>query len=373
MSARATNARNVFRRSLNPWLKPKPSGPINKNQPPKRKTGINTTLDRFHKLIVELNQKNAKLCELIENMERLQNQEISQEEEEIIYQNAKEEEKKILINDFHTSLQNHRRSLERRLAKLNEIEESLGIFRFDEPKPKPPKVEYPPVNPNIPSPRAHLRTNPRFDLANSISKTENDQLTEKALYLERLIIVQKMKLKLCHDHRELAKLSKELEKVETSDPNDPDFHATEPTSPRTNSGRNFKNPRARILRNSHENSANISCVCEEEESGDEAVSVDWVNANSETNNINDNGNNNNDNEENNEGEFDDDIDFDDFDFEEAEDQKLKDNIIVLKAAIEHEKKRIKQYKSKYYRFYEAAVKIQKVWRGYNYRLKNKTK
>ena len=247
MSARANSARNAFHRSLNPWLRPHPSGPINKNQQPKRKTGINTTLDRFHKLIVDLNQQNAKLIKIIDNMEKIKSQNSSPEEEEDVFdQKSKEEEKKRLIDEFNISLSSHRKSLEKRLKKLNEIEDSLAIFRFDEPQPQPPKVEFPPVHPNIPSPRAHLRTSPRFDLANSITKAENNQLTAKALYLERMIIVQKMKLKLCHDHRELSKLFKELSNVEFSNQNEStNFRTSEPLS---SSARSLKSPRTKMIK-----------------------------------------------------------------------------------------------------------------------------
>lgn len=366
MSARANTARNAFHRSLNPWLRPQPSGPINKNQQPKRKTGINTTLDRFHKMIVDLNQQNAKLIEVIENMEKIQGQNISAEEEDIVNKNTTEEEKKRLITEFQTSISNHRKSLEKRLKKLNEIEEDLGIFRFDDPQPQPPKVEFPPVNPNIPSPRAHLRTSPRFDLANSIAKAENDQLTAKALYLERMIVVQKMKLKLCHDHRELAKLAKELSNIQSSIQSDTasDFNKTQPSPPLSSSQRSLKSPRSKInknnLKNTEDNSnASSNPEPEEDDIDTEFVSVSWVNPNDE--------NANNDNQNNIDGNDDDDGDS----FEEIEDQKLKDSITILKAAIEHEKLRIKQYKSKFHPFYEAASKIQKVWRGYNYRLSMK--
>ena len=372
MSARANSARNAFHRSLNPWLRPQPSGPINKNQQPKRKTGINTTLDRFHKLIVDLNQQNAKLIETIVNMEKIQQQKYTSEEEDIQDQSKKEEEKQLLIKEFHTSISNHRKSLERRLKKLNEIEDSLSIFRFDEPQPQPPKVEYPPVNPNIPMPRAHLRTSPRFGLANSITKAENDQLTAKALYLERMIVVQKMKLKLYHDHRELAQLAqfaKELGEAESSIQGEStEFHATEPTTPRSSSGRNLKSPRTKILKNSLgslDNSSNVSSnlEVEEEEISNELNASE--NRKSEENEFNN---------EDNGYENSDDINNDDDDgetYEEIEDQKLKYSIHVLKAAIEHEKKRIKQYKSKYYGFNDAVCKIQKVWRGYNCRLEIK--
>ena len=60
--------------------------------------------------------------------------------------------------------------------------------------------------------------NDQLKIENNQLKAENDQLTAKALYLERMIVVQKMKLKLCHDHRTLDELKNELDVLQNEGP-----------------------------------------------------------------------------------------------------------------------------------------------------------
>ena len=43
---------------------------------------------------------------------------------------------------------------------------------------------------------------------------ENEKLREVALNQERLLLIQKMKLRLCHDHRDLSSLRKILDQLE---------------------------------------------------------------------------------------------------------------------------------------------------------------
>jgi hypothetical protein len=47
-------------------------------------------------------------------------------------------------------------------------------------------------------------------------------LIERALYLERLILIEKMRLRICHDHRDLADLRLRLEHIEAPDDDDCD-------------------------------------------------------------------------------------------------------------------------------------------------------
>ena len=237
-------------------------------------------MERFQNFIISMNKKNQVLYDMIDNLE---------------HNEIPQQIKNQMINEFQNVIKNHRRSLTRRLNRLTELEEEIKVFRFDEKQQQPPKIVYPPINKTIHSPRAGLKTSPRHELAKLNAKSENDHLTEKALYLERLIVIQKMKLKLCHDHRDLALLSNE-----------------------------FDIAKERIKNYSDKNH-------EEEEQDDNIF------------------------------ELDDDVD-----------QKLKTNIKNIKAAIEHEKKRIKAYESKFYNFYDAASKIQKVWLGYNCRRKLKS-
>lgn len=333
MSARSKTAKNTFRRSLNPWLRPLPCGPINKNQAPKRRTGINPTLENFQKMIVDLNKKNASLREMVENIEYLQQQnangkEENNEEEAIIDNN--ENERKQLISEFRNSVETHRKNLEKRLSRLDALKKQLSIFRFDKPEKKQPKHLYPNINPNIPSPRAHLRTCPRDDYAKNLAKAENDQLRAKTLYLERLLIVYKMKLKLFHDQRELSQLSKELSSLEfpSSSTTAHDFSCSQPVTPRAMSVR--KNPRSASMR-ANALSPRINNEINEEIPNEEEEFTDFL-----TEDI-------------------------------PNDDQLKENINALKTSIEREKERIKLLSSQFVEFYEAATKIQKVWRGYLFR------
>ena len=139
-----------------------------------------------------------------------------------------------LIKNFQRTFIEHTKTLQKRLDDLELLEKQALIFRpeseADEQRPiklpdsrvRPPKtgrrrIEWiPPPRYEKPKRRIFPPRSPdvSFDVVKlSLSKV-HERLTEKALYLERLILLQKLRLKICHDHRELSQLKDELEFIE---------------------------------------------------------------------------------------------------------------------------------------------------------------
>lgn len=273
--------------------------------------------NRLKNQVRELKNQNQYLSEFIQHFENSSND---------------LNERDNLIKDLQIVLIQHTSSLEKRLNRINDIEKQVKIFRsvsnedeeFDKLYPiklpddtcrtnsarnkrrrmdfaPPPKYQkpkrriFPP--PKIEKTQNLATTNPLIPLSNTANldsnqadfKKERDKLTQKTLYLDRLITIEKLKLKLCHDHRTLAELKNELD----------------------------------ILQSEHVN-LNYSKENEEE----------------------------NYNEFENNDENEDDL------------EQLKDSIELIKERIQEEKSRISFYESKYYPINDAAIDIQRMWRGF---------
>jgi hypothetical protein len=85
-------------------------------------------------------------------------------------------------------------------------------MRSTDPIPKYQKPKRRPLPPRLLHP-----VKPQLEILNT-----HRHLVDQALYLERMIQIQKLKLKLCHDHRDLSDLRLQFENVEKAIENDED-------------------------------------------------------------------------------------------------------------------------------------------------------
>lgn len=176
----------------------------------------------------------TKLHQIISDF-TIENQELSKYIEHLEGAAHKMEERMELMNIFENDLNNHTIELDNRLKELDVLENKNKIFR--PPTEKKPKE---PQSPRVghmyqgnldfrytkPSPRPfpphslmpHKRTDPVQ--ANLIS--EADRMTQIAIYNERRILILKMKLRLCHDHRDLSTLREKLEYLNADGDQDSD-------------------------------------------------------------------------------------------------------------------------------------------------------
>jgi hypothetical protein len=220
-------------------------------------SGIFNEVSRLDKRIGFLQAENLKLSQLLAHLE--------------LAKESKQGRKQLCL-DFEAQLEEQTQRLQKRREKLIQLELGVRAFRASgdlttmsrphsprslasdsPPKPKvdsdlltnrtvsPPqslvitpirqkpiihsffssRVEFEPVKspvkrflsltpPADPKPKRTAINLERMDLL-----AENDRLREKSLALERLLLVQKMKLRLCHDHRDLTSLRILLEALES--------------------------------------------------------------------------------------------------------------------------------------------------------------
>lgn len=167
-------------------------------------------ITRLEQLAVDLQARNAHLQSLVGSFRVTEQDPYARER---------------LLSHFEGQLTAHEDSLETRKQLLYELENQALIFR---------PAEYPAP---IPPARRHAQT-PRLRSTDPIPKYQKPKrrplppplihpvklqsqtlethrtLVDRALYLERMIQIQKLKLKLCHDHRDLADLRLQFESVE---------------------------------------------------------------------------------------------------------------------------------------------------------------
>ncbi|KAK8884178.1 hypothetical protein M9Y10_043284 [Tritrichomonas musculus] len=241
-----------------------------------------------------------------------------------------------LIKDLQSILISHTFSLERRMKRIDDLEKQVSIFRkpsnedelFDKqfpiklpddscrihsarnnrrrndflPPPKyqkpkrrifpPPKIEKPQEKQSADA--LNLNPLPEYNTNQTNIAKEREKLIQKTLYLDRLISIQKLKLKLYHDHRKLSELKNELDMIQSENWNTISFKK-------------------------------------------------------------------------NEAEVDDENDSQNGDFYEEDDtdlDSLKSSISLIEERIQNEKNRISMYQDKYYPIHDAAIDIQRVWRGF---------
>jgi hypothetical protein len=132
-----------------------------------------------------------------------------------------------LIENLDLRLNYHVKFLEERRVQINDLENKIRRFREadidikDQPKRcvnvdrsqkawfyRAPAKYQPPRPKPFPPPASNQRA--KVAVARNRLLQEHRELTEKSLYLERMIVLGKMRLKLKHDQRDLAQLRNEL-------------------------------------------------------------------------------------------------------------------------------------------------------------------
>ena len=136
--------------------------------------------------ISDLRNRNRRLKNLITH---LQGALVSQQQRDLLYQ------------DFEQDLMEDVLSLEKRLEKLDELTKNVNKFA-------PPNKDVF----ALPSPKI-LRESTEESLRTKATQ-EHQKLTQQALYNERKIVLMRMKLKLCHDRRDLVALRENLNMFE---------------------------------------------------------------------------------------------------------------------------------------------------------------
>lgn len=106
-----------------------------------------------------------------------------------------QKQRTLLYNDFELDLEDDLKSLEKRYRTLNEVWKDVNKFA------NPTKDVYDYIPQNIENEHFSDRTKLR---------RENEVLAQQALFNERKIMLLEMKLKLCHDRRDLALLRSNL-------------------------------------------------------------------------------------------------------------------------------------------------------------------
>jgi hypothetical protein len=184
---------------------------------------VNEQQSRLEEAIASYTERNTNLRQLIDDFR------------DHPLDSAKRER---LSSHFARCLGSYAHSLEVRRAHLHEIEKMTMIFRpADHPVAEPPTVRqsdaysrrqrlFEDVSSKHKRPRRRPFPPPQLVPPSSRASMlqEHWDLIEKALYLERLILIEKMKLRICHDHRDLAALRLKFEQIEEpeDDECDPD-------------------------------------------------------------------------------------------------------------------------------------------------------
>lgn len=135
-----------------------------------------------------------------------------------------------LVDGFEATLASCLKDLELRKQKVQELEKQVMIFRPAEKEeaPAPRKISTARLQriaaansrrkpQRRPFPPPSLLPNKRSDPVRAQELKEHRDLIERSLYLERLIVIQKMKLKICHDHRIMEQLKQDLSQIEDID------------------------------------------------------------------------------------------------------------------------------------------------------------
>ena len=174
---------------------------------------------RLRALAAELRAKNAELRQEIEMMQDHWNDPGKRE---------------YLAEGFEATLANCLKEIELRKRKVDDLEKRVMIFRpADKDEVAAPRnvrtarlqrmeAENRQRRHGRPFPPPSLLPNKRSDPVRAQELKEHRDLIEKSLYLERMIVIQKMKLKICHDHRIMEQLKLELSQIEDDDADDTD-------------------------------------------------------------------------------------------------------------------------------------------------------
>lgn len=165
---------------------------------PRHMKGVQGRIAQLKEIIEELNAKNSPLRARCQHLKELQSN-----------PNAS----KLVLKDFRIDLNEHMKRIEKRQKQLNALEASVLIFR---PEDRESDERW------LQDQRAITRKRPVMPLPSLNDQkgkvtSESLYLRNKVLYYERLIILRKLQLKLCHDHRDLSVLRDRLEMITNGD------------------------------------------------------------------------------------------------------------------------------------------------------------
>ena len=110
---------------------------------------------------------------------------------------------RLVMQDFKLDLNRLEEMIEKRRKKLQALEKQVLIFRrAEEPTASRPRLQ----DTLMPTRRKQLAPLPALTDQKNKASIEYQELKNKTLYYERLIILRKLQLKMLHDHRDLDQL-----------------------------------------------------------------------------------------------------------------------------------------------------------------------
>lgn len=164
--------------------------------------GVQGRINQLKELIEELDAKNAPLRSRCQHLKELQS-------------NA--DASRLVLKDFRIDLNEHRKRIEERQKQLIALESKVLIFRPEDRESDEPFLQDQRV---LKRKRSIIQLPSLNDQKGKVA-AESAYLRNKALYYERLIILRKLQVKLCHDHRDLSVLRDRLERITNGDDVEP--------------------------------------------------------------------------------------------------------------------------------------------------------
>ena len=124
---------------------------------------------------------------------------------------------RLVIQDFKLDLNRLEEMIEKRRKKLLALEKQVLIFRrAEEPTVSRPRLQ----DTLMPTRRKQLAPLPALTDQKNKASIEYQELKNKTLYYERLIILRKLQLKMLHDHRDLDQLRNSFSNLGDTDDED---------------------------------------------------------------------------------------------------------------------------------------------------------
>ena len=118
---------------------------------------------------------------------------------------------KLTMRDFKTDLRRCAQRIENRQKLLLQLEKQVLIFRQDmSAENNKPRLQ----DMRMPRRKKPLAQLPSLNDHKSKADAEHKRLTSKSLYYERLIILRKLQLRLCHDHRDIDQLQTQFNNLD---------------------------------------------------------------------------------------------------------------------------------------------------------------
>lgn len=169
-------------------------------------------IKKLEQIISDFTAENQELAKYIEHLEGAAH---------------KMEERVKIVSVFENDLNTNTNELDIRRKELDALENKNKIFRPPTEKkpqePHSPRVghmykgnldfRYTKPSPR-PFPPPSLLPHKRTDAVQADLISEANRMTQMALYNERRMVILKMKLRLCHDHRDLSSLRDELDNLQ---------------------------------------------------------------------------------------------------------------------------------------------------------------